>query len=134
MSKLLLGMMVFVILNPFEIRATDIGSSSFYHLHFQYPLSHFLKLDSAHHSIYNCFIDQFIDCMQPRSKMSFYHDKHGACITISFLNCIWSNENKPNIYVGANCFEECKYKYKNKNKKKQKKEKKRKVSVFMDFV
>ena len=51
--------------------------------------------------------------MQPRSKMSFYHDKHGACITISFLNCIWSNENKPNIYVGANCLEECK-----KNKKK----------------
>ena len=51
--------------------------------------------------------------MQPRSKMSFYHDKHGACITISFLNCIRSNENKPNIYVGANCLEECK-----KNKKK----------------
>ena len=60
--------------------------------------------------------------MQPRSKMSFYHDKHGACITISFLNCIRSNENKPNIYVGANCLEECK------------KNKKNKVSVFMDFV
>jgi len=36
MSKLLLGMMMFVILNPFEIRATDIGSSSFYPSSFQY--------------------------------------------------------------------------------------------------
>ena len=108
MSKLLLGMMVFVILNPFEIRASDIGSSCFYPSSLPIPLSYFLKLDSVHHSIYNYFIDQFIDCMQPRSKMSFYHDKHGACITISFLNCIRSNENKPNIYVGANCLEECK--------------------------
>ena len=105
MSKPLLGMMVFVILNPFEIRATDIGPSSFYPS-LPISLSHFLKVDSVRHSIYNCFIDQFIDCMQPRSKMSFCHDKHGACITISFLNCIRSNENKPNIYVGDNCLEE----------------------------
>ena len=44
MSKLLLGMMVFVILNLFEMQATDHGSSSFHPFSASIPLSHFSNL------------------------------------------------------------------------------------------
>ena len=46
MSKLLLGMMVFVILNLFEMHATKHGSSSFYPFSASIPLSHFSELGS----------------------------------------------------------------------------------------
>ena len=46
MSKLLLGMMVFVILNLFEMHATKHGSSSFYPFSASIPLSYFSELGS----------------------------------------------------------------------------------------
>jgi len=74
MSKLLLGMMVFVILKPFEMQATDLGSSSFHSFSASIPLSHFSKLDIVHHSIHACIENEFIvyACIRKDEKSKLY--------------------------------------------------------------
>ena len=64
MSKLLLGIMVFVILNLFEMQATDLGSSFFHPFSAPITLSQFSKLDYVYYSIHNCIENEFIICMQ----------------------------------------------------------------------
>ena len=64
MSKLLLGIMVFVILNLFEMQANDLGSSFFHPFSAPISLSHFSKLDYVYYSIHNCIENEFIICMQ----------------------------------------------------------------------
>ena len=77
MSKLLLGMMVLVILNLFEMQATDHGSSSYHPFSASIPLSHFSKLDIVHHSIHACIENEFmkfIDALEKMKSQSYIHE------------------------------------------------------------
>ena len=110
MSKLLLGMMVFVILNLFEMHATDHGSSSFHPFSASIPLSHFSKLDIVHHSIHACIKNEFMKCMHALEKMKNQSHIHEVFITRSFRHCVLNYEYNPDLDVVIRCLAKCKNK------------------------
>ena len=85
MSKLLLGIMGFVILNLFEMQATNLALPFFHPFSTPLSLSHFSKLDYVYYSIHNCIENKFIMCMQTLKSLKNQNFKHGVCVSRSLL-------------------------------------------------